>query len=122
MKPSTFARLAGFAVAVPLLASVTVSAPAAVRGWLNWRGPDQNGTTRETGLPDKVDAKAPLWTADFPGQSSPVIADGRLYINGFLGEGADRLQPPFVPPRACGNQRACAQPSSSFLGSTPTPR
>lgn len=62
---------------------------AAARGWLNWRGPDQTGTTRETGLPDKVDAKAALWTADFPGQSAPVIADGKLYINGYLGEGQD---------------------------------
>ncbi|MFM1769340.1 MAG: hypothetical protein RJA22_1869 [Verrucomicrobiota bacterium] len=65
------------------------AAGAAVRGWLQWRGPEQNGTTRETGLPDRVDAKAPLWAVDFPGQSAPVIADGRLYINGYLGEGQD---------------------------------
>ena len=71
MKPSTFARLAGFAVALPLLASVSLQ--AAVRGWLNWRGPDQNGTSRETGLPDKVDAKRALWTAEFPGQSSGAV-------------------------------------------------
>jgi len=61
------------------------AAPGA--GWLNWRGPDQNGTSRETGLPDKVDAKAPLWSADFPGQSTAVISNGKLYINGYLGEG-----------------------------------
>ena len=90
MNSSTSARLAGFAVAVPLLlASPAGSLHAAVRGWLTWRGPDQNGATLETGLPDRVDAKKPLWFADFPGQSSPVIADGRLYINGFLGEGSD---------------------------------
>ena len=62
---------------------------AAVVGWLDWRGPARNGTSPETGLPDKVDAKSPLWTADFPGQSSPVIANGKLYINGFRGDGAD---------------------------------
>ncbi len=60
-----------------------------VTGWLAWRGPSQNGTSPETGLPEKVDAKAPLWTADFPGQSTAVIANGRLYINGYTGEGAD---------------------------------
>ncbi|MEY2407846.1 MAG: hypothetical protein QOF48_516 [Verrucomicrobiota bacterium] len=87
MKPSTFARLAGFSLAFSLLVSVPLH--GAVRGWLDWRGPDQNGSTRETGLPEKVDAKSPLWVADFPGQSSPVIADGHLYINGFLGEGTD---------------------------------
>ena len=62
---------------------------AKVAGWLSWRGPDQNGTSPETGLPDKVDAKKPLWTADFPGQSTPVIANGKLYINGYVGEGKD---------------------------------
>ena len=87
MKASPFAHAAGFALAAALLLSVPVH--AAVHGWLNWRGPDQNGTTRETGLPDKVDAKAPLWSAAFPGQSAPVIADGKLYINGYLGEGQD---------------------------------
>ena len=68
------------------------AAPAktgAVTGWLAWRGPSQNGTSPETGLPDKVDAKKPLWVADFPGQSTPVIANGRLYINGYTGDGAD---------------------------------
>lgn len=60
-----------------------------VSGWLNWRGPDQNGASRETGLPDKVDPQHPLWVADFPGQSTPVIANGKLYIMGYLGEGPD---------------------------------
>jgi len=62
---------------------------APVTGWLSWRGPDQVGLSRETGLPDKVDPKNPLWLADFPGQSTPVIANGKLYIMGYLGEGAD---------------------------------
>lgn len=58
-------------------------------GWLNWRGPSQDGTSPETGLPDKVDANAPLWTADFPGQSAPVIFNGKLYVNGYLGDGPE---------------------------------
>ncbi len=62
---------------------------ASVRGWLAWRGPDQNGFSAEKNLPDKVDPKAALWSADFPGQSTPVIANGRLYIIGYLGEDAD---------------------------------
>ncbi len=62
---------------------------APVAGWLNWRGPDQNGTSRETGLPAKIDAKQALWTATFPGQSTAVIANGRLFINGYLGDCPD---------------------------------
>jgi outer membrane protein assembly factor BamB len=71
----------------PLLSNFATAAPA--KGWLDWRGPNQNGTTRETGLPDKIDAKSPLWVADYPGQSCPVVANGRVYIIGYLGEGPD---------------------------------
>jgi len=58
-------------------------------GWLDWRGPDQNGTSRETGLPEKIDGKEALWTADFPGASTAVVADGRVYIMGYEGSGPD---------------------------------
>ncbi len=87
-----------FALAVACAFTVSTAAekkarpaaePKALAGWLQWRGPSQDGTSLETGLPEKVDAKAALWTADFPGQSAPVIANGRLYINGYVGEGAD---------------------------------
>ena len=77
-----------FVLAV-LATLVATQSPAAVTGWLSWRGPDQTGMSRETGLPDKVDPKNPLWRADFPGQSTPVIANGKLYIMGYLGEGPD---------------------------------
>lgn len=62
---------------------------AAVTGWLHWRGPEQNGVSRETGLPATIHASNALWVVDYPGQSTPVIADGRVFINGYLGEGAD---------------------------------
>lgn len=65
----------------------TIAAP--VTGWLNWRGPEQSGLSRETGLPDKVDPQKPLWRADFPGASTPVIANGKLYIMGYIGEAID---------------------------------
>ena len=62
---------------------------AAVTGWLNWRGPEQSGVSRETGLPATVATSSALWTANYPGQSTPVIAHGRLYVVGYQGEGAD---------------------------------
>src|SRR5882672_10679239 len=44
----------------------------------------------EKNLPDKIPNKeAALWVADFPGQSAPVIANGKLYIMGYLGEGPE---------------------------------
>jgi outer membrane protein assembly factor BamB len=67
----------------------TIGDAAPVQGWVDWRGPQQNGTSLEKGLPDKIDGKKTLWTYDLPGQSTPVIANGKLYINGFAGDGPD---------------------------------
>jgi len=85
MKLSISTALGALSIALALVSS----APAAVTGWLDWRGPLHNSTSLEKGLPQKIDAKQALWTADFPGQSAPVIANGKLYINGFEGDGPD---------------------------------
>ncbi len=60
---------------------------AAVSGWLNWRGPSQNGSSQAKGLPENLDPKKALWTAEFPGMSTAVAANGKIYIMGFTGEG-----------------------------------
>ena len=79
-----------FLRALSLATTVAASLSAApVSGWLNWRGPSQNSVSPETSLPSKIDASRPLWSDDFPGQSAPVIADGRLFINGYLGDGPE---------------------------------
>jgi outer membrane protein assembly factor BamB len=83
-------RIGAAAVGLALfVASPGPGAAAPARGWLSWRGPQQNGTSQEKSLPDAVDPAKPLWRADFPGQSTPVIANGKVYIMGYLGEGAD---------------------------------
>ncbi|HAB18826.1 MAG TPA: PQQ-binding-like beta-propeller repeat protein [Verrucomicrobiota bacterium] len=76
-------------VVASVFALSLASVRAEVTGWLNWRGPLQTSVSLEKGLPTKLGAKDALWTAPFPGQSTPVIANGKLYINGFLGEGPD---------------------------------
>ncbi|HEX8310922.1 MAG TPA: PQQ-binding-like beta-propeller repeat protein [Chthoniobacteraceae bacterium] len=68
-------------------ASAAASGP--VQGWLDWRGPFQTGVSLEKGLPEKIDEKTALWTADFPGQSAPVIANGKLYVMGYQGDGPE---------------------------------
>jgi len=64
---------------------------AGVRGWLNWRGPQQNGTSLEKGLPDKWELGGvnDLWSVELPGRGTPVIADGRVYSWGYRGEKQD---------------------------------
>ena len=64
----------------------------AARGWLAWRGPQQNGTSGETDLPDQVDSAAPLWTIDLPGRGTPVINGNKVYVLGYEGAGPDLQQ------------------------------
>lgn len=60
---------------------------AAAEGWLHWRGPQQNGTTMETGLPNKLGES--IWTYSKKGRGTPVVADGNLYSWSYSGEGPD---------------------------------
>ncbi len=65
----------------PALGTVTV--PADPLDWPNWRGPEQNGTSRETGLIDTVDLsskKNVLWkNPEAAGISTPIIFRNKLY-------------------------------------------
>jgi outer membrane protein assembly factor BamB len=78
----------GLFLTLAAVASETLAAPAA--GWLAWRGPEQTGVSRETGLPGKIgSASEALWVAEWGGQSTPVIANGRLYVGGFEDDSPD---------------------------------
>ena len=73
------------------LAAATPLASAQVDGWLNWRGPDQNGTTHETNLPSEweVGGSNQLWKYDLNSAGAPVIANGNLYAFGYGQDGPD---------------------------------
>ncbi len=62
-------------------------------GWLNWRGPHQNGVSDETGLPGNLEVdganKNLLWTSDIAGRGHAVISNGRVYAWGYRGDGPD---------------------------------
>ena len=51
--------------------------------WPNWRGPEQNGISRETGLADSWDpnsGKNLLWkSAELRTRSTPIVMHGKLY-------------------------------------------
>ena len=76
-----------------LLISKSISS-AEISGWLNWRGPNQNGTSDETHLPDtwKPGAANQLWKYELNGAGAPVIANGKLYIFGYGQFGDDPAQ------------------------------
>ena len=78
-----------YLIALPMLAWM----PSASGGlfaadpldWPSWRGPQQNGTSTETGIADKWDprggdASNVLWKrADLAGRSTPIVMNGKLY-------------------------------------------
>ena len=76
------------------LIAATSLASADVTGWLNWRGPNQNGTSDEKKLPDswKPGSESQLWKYDLNGAGAPVIADGKLYVFGYGQFGDDPME------------------------------
>ncbi|MFT6617563.1 MAG: outer membrane protein assembly factor BamB [Limisphaerales bacterium] len=82
--------LKAVALAAFLSTSFNLSA-APAKGWLYWRGPGQLGVSEETNLPGKLEVDGPsqLWKINLSGQSSPVVANGKLYVMGYEGEGPD---------------------------------
>src|SRR5690242_12901729 len=52
--------------------------------WPQWRGPQLNGTSRDTGLPVKWDAATNIaWKLKLPGwsASTPAVWDDRVFVN-----------------------------------------
>jgi outer membrane protein assembly factor BamB len=93
MNRVTIRQFVGAVVLSALLVTAAVAggkAPKAV-GWTHWRGPLQTGVSLEKGLPDKVDLQGGnlLWTMDVSGRGTPVIANGKVYLLGYSGEGAE---------------------------------
>src|SRR5262245_26129332 len=82
-------RLLCLALTLAVSTATLLGAGPTAKGWLSWRGPLQTGASGETGLPGKMEMKDALWSADFPGQSTAVIANGRLYILGYIDNGPD---------------------------------
>ena len=61
--------------------------------WPQWRGPQANGHSAETGLPVKWSAADIAWKTQLPGigQSSPVIWGDRIFLTAALEKGKERL-------------------------------
>jgi len=52
--------------------------------WAHWRGPEMNGISRETNLPDTWDLtskKNVKWVSNIGGRSTPIVLNGRVYLN-----------------------------------------
>ncbi|MEX2186864.1 MAG: PQQ-binding-like beta-propeller repeat protein [Pirellulales bacterium] len=78
--------VAAVAVAATALLCSTGNLAAGEFDWPNWRGPEQNNVSRETGLVDKWNPKGGpgsnlLWKSEKLGtRSTPIVMNGKLYI------------------------------------------
>lgn len=91
---SAFAMLLLVAVSVWLLLMGQVQAG----DWTHWRGPEQNGVSREKDLPESwsPDPKAPnnnlVWKAPIGARTTPIIMKGRLYLINKSGDGLNEQE------------------------------
>ncbi len=67
-----------------IVLGLVIATPAFAQNWANWRGPEQNGISRETNLPDNWSLepkKNVAWESDIGGRATPIILNGRVYLN-----------------------------------------
>jgi outer membrane protein assembly factor BamB len=62
--------------------TLLLAAAALASDWLHWRGPEQTGVARDTGLPAKWSPAGEnlVWKQPFGGRSTPVVVNGRVCI------------------------------------------
>ncbi len=78
-----------------LLLTCAILAPSAYAGeWTNWRGPNHDGVSTETGLISSWSTAGEnlIWRADFAGRSTAAVFDGRACAIGRDGEGIRRQE------------------------------
>jgi outer membrane protein assembly factor BamB len=82
-----FALLATAGLVVSAQRPGSNGSPAAARGvalgdWPEARGPNRDGTSKETGLVDKwaLNGENFLWRAPYGGRSAPVVTGNRVYV------------------------------------------
>ena len=75
-----FTKLLSAAFVAALLASSVAEA----QNWADWRGPEQNGISRDTNLVDDWSfepRKNVSWVAETGGRATPIILNGRVFLN-----------------------------------------
>ena len=81
------------AVVLGVLVTVAAQGPSQVPvgDWPELRGPNRDGVSLETNLPDEwsLDDEHLLWRAPYGGRSAPVVHGDRVYVQNPAGRGAE---------------------------------
>jgi outer membrane protein assembly factor BamB len=67
-----------------MVAALSLSAKAEAN-WPQWRGPNFNGSSPATNLPEKVDKDQALWSTPIPGHSNgtPIVYGDRIFVTAY---------------------------------------
>src|SRR5579872_2977970 len=67
---------------------------ARAEDWYQWRGPEQNGVSREKNLPDKWSPAGEnvIWKKPYGGRTVPIVMNGRVYVINDSGEGINEQE------------------------------
>ncbi len=58
--------------------------PCLAGDWAHWRGPEHNGISRDTGLPDTWSPETGenvVWSDGIGGRATPIVMNNRIYLN-----------------------------------------
>lgn len=68
---------------------ITLAIPVAAEDWPEWRGPQRDGSSRETGLPEAWSTSGMnlLWRVPIGGRSAPVVFGDRVFLFTASGKG-----------------------------------
>src|SRR5262245_38596228 len=80
-----------FASLLSALAALGLGNRAPANDWVHWRGPEQTGQARDTGLPDRWEPFQPgrdnlIWKSNVGYRSTPVIMGGKMYVIAAAGD------------------------------------
>ncbi|HUG44338.1 MAG TPA: PQQ-binding-like beta-propeller repeat protein, partial [Acidobacteriota bacterium] len=82
-------------ISIPARASMILvqcwllSLPLQAGDWYFWRGPNLDGSSTETGLPDTWSPQGEnlAWRAPFGGRSAPIVMGNRVFLQNAKGQG-----------------------------------
>lgn len=77
-RPNCLRAAIGQLISLAIVASASAADPL---DWPAWRGPEQNGISRELNLPDSWDDSTQVWESKAaPTRSTPLVMNGKLYV------------------------------------------
>jgi outer membrane protein assembly factor BamB len=86
-----FVILSAAIVAVAVGLDAQGARRVALGDWPEMRGPNRDGLSKETGLPDKwaLNGENFLWRAPYGGRSTPIVMGNRVFVQNPVGRGAE---------------------------------